>query len=224
MRISSLKCTRIIASRLTVNTLIISAVVIIISINSISVVKKSLKHRRPPLVLDYLRVTARRGHRCWLKYALTDKINVVSVFLEMLRILVRLITSRWKLLRPKCRLWPGRNIPSLQLFSSSKIPDYQSIYSSLDINFFFGVPWIFFKFKTNIISSRGGKHDIPKGRIFARREPLSTRYYASRRYKPLEAYAGQACPRPSFARSFAVVHVFMHFQPTAAASWLYTYT
>lgn len=70
--------------------------------------------------------------------------------------------------------------------------------------------------------------DIPKGRIFARRELLSTRYYASRRYNPLEAYAGQACPRPSFARSFTVVHVFMHFHPTTA-SWLdsthvHTYT
>lgn len=69
---------------------------------------------------------------------------------------------------------------------------------------------------------RGGEgksDDIPKGRIFARRELLSTRYYASRRYNPLEAYAGQACPRPSFARSFTVVHVFMHFHPTTA-SWL----
>lgn len=67
---------------------------------------------------------------------------------------------------------------------------------------------------------RGGEgksDDIPKGRIFARRELLSTRYYASRRYNPLEAYAGQACPRPSFARSFTVVHVFMHFHPTTAS-------
>lgn len=74
--------------------------------------------------------------------------------------------------------------------------------------------------KSQYFFEGGGKSDdIPKGRIFARRELLSTRYYASRRYNPLEAYAGQACPRPSFARSFTVVHVFMHFHPTTA-SWL----
>lgn len=82
-------------------------------------------------------------------------------------------------------------------------------------------PWHYLRCSRNrrIFFKREKSDDIPKGRVFTRRKLLSMHYYACRRYHPPEAYAGQACPRPSFARSFAVVHVFMHFQPVAA-SWL----
>lgn len=49
---------------------------------------------------------------------------------------------------------------------------------------------------------------------FSREECLvSTRYYASRRHNSLEAYAGQACPRPSFVRSFARGSCIYAFPP-----------